>query len=416
MLVRLLALSATLWGLLQAPPDPYGLPPGIKPDSTDTTATDGTRTITYEKEDGTTVEVVIELDGSTTETHTSPDGTKTTRQYETIFNGDGTRTEVHEDTPGTIRRKTVDGNGKTRITETIESKSVDGDSTRIRRTIRRTVDDENGKRREVTTITEEEGLLPNLERGIFVRETRTEILDADGKRTGLIRETIELKEFDERANFPIYEGTRTTQTKQPDGSIQTTRERMDPNTQQWGPDQPKPKPEPEPEPGPITESPARRAGYLALAPGIIHIALPNAVGYQWGVRGGVELPCGGPCSVAVGPSFQHSVGSANAHQLRAQAELMPGARLVDDKLFVFVDLGIGYVGNLSSYQLAGETMRTTNHGVAFSVGAGVNYVVWRELFVGGRFGADLQWFPSGSGTFAAHNLALEAVVGWRFEI
>ena len=48
------------------------------------------------------------------------------------------------------------------------------------------------------------------------------------------------------------------------------------------------------------------------------------------------------------------------------------------------------------------------------LGAGVSFAVWRELFVGGRFGADLQWFPSSSGTFGGHNLALEAFLGWRF--
>lgn len=412
----LLASALLSFWLWQLPPDPYGLPTGAKPGS-DQTAANGTRTITYESQ-GNEVEVTIDPTGATTETTTAPNGQETTRQYQTDFNGDGTRTETRDEGPGRTSRRTVDANGRRIKSESIEEHPVEGDSTTTRREIRTTEYDPNtGRRTSVTTTNEEEGLVPGWDRAIKRRSSVTETFDQNGNRTSRTREQAELVEVDNNG-VPIYRGTRVTQTRGADGKIATTREILDPNTQQWVPEPteapPATDPEPEPE-GPVTsEGPARRAGYVALSPGIIHIALPDSVGYQWGLRGGVEFPCGGPCAIATGLVFQHSVASANAHELRTQAEVMPGARLLDDRLFVFGDVAIGHVANTSSFELLGMTERFTQHGVVFSPGAGVSYAVWRELYVGGRFGADLQWFPSSSGTFAAHHLALEAFLGYRF--
>jgi hypothetical protein len=404
-------LSFWLW---QLPPPPYGLPNGAKPGS-DQTAADGTRTITYESQ-GNQVEIEIDLSGATTETTTAPNGQQTTRQYETVFNPNGTRTETRDEGSGRTERRTVDAAGRRTVTESITEVPRRDDPTTIDREIRTTTYGPNGRRTSVTTTKEEDVLSGDGARMVRKRKSTTETFDPEGNRTSRTREELEVIDFEDGVGA-VYGGTRTTQRRNAEGKIDTTREILDEN-QQWVPEpvEPPPATDPGPEPEePITsEGPARRAIYVALSPGIIHIALPDSVGYQWGLRGGVEFPCGGPCAIAAGLGFQHSVASANAHELRTQAELMPGARLLDDRLFVFGHLAIGHVANVSSFELMGTTNRFTQHGVAFSPGAGVSYAVWRELYVGGRFGADLQWFPSSSGTFAAHHLALEAFLGYRF--
>jgi hypothetical protein len=411
-IVASLLLSFTLWQAPTPPPPPYGLPNGATLGS-DTTASDGTRTITYTSQ-GNTVVVEIDLAGHTTETTTDPDGKETVRTYETLFNGDGTRTEVKDEGAGRTTRRTIGATGQRVKVETIHEVPRKDASETIDREIRTTEYHSNGRRSSVTVVKEEEVPTGDGRRLPRKRTTHTETWDAAGNKTSVMDEHIEL--VDEQNGVPIHAGTRTTRTRDP----QTGKpgppvvEVYDQNTNTWGPQPPPAAPEPEPESDDMSEGPARRAGYVALSPGIIHIALPNAVGYQWGARGGVEFPCGGPCAIAAGLGFQHSVASAHAHELRTQAEAMPGARLLDDRLFVFGVVALGHVANVSSFEFMGETNRSTNHGVALGLGAGVSYAVWRELFVGGRFGADLQWFPSSSGTFDAHHLALDAFLGWRF--
>lgn len=414
--VSLLAAALLCFSLWQRPPDPYGLPPGAKPGS-DQTAADGTRTITYESQ-GNEVEVEIELDGKTTQTTTGPNGRATVREFKTEFNADGTRAEIRNEGNGRTTRRTIDANGRTTVLDSITETPRRDEPTTIDREVRRTEYHPNGgERSSVTTVKEEEFVDPDGNRFIRKRTMRIETFDPQGTRTSLVREEVEVVDWIDGFG-PIHGGTRTTQQRNPDGSVgKPTREILD-RDKGWIPEPaaapPEPKPDAEPEPDTTSEGPARRASYVALAPGIIHIALPESVGYQWGLRGGVEFPCGGPCSIAAGLGFQHSVASANTHELRTQAEVMPGARLLDDRLFVFGHVALGHVANTSSFELMGMTERFTSHGVAFSPGAGVSYSVWRELYVGGRFGADLQWFPSSSGTFASHHLALEASLGYRF--
>jgi hypothetical protein len=409
-IVLSLLLSFTLW---QAP-DPYGLTTGDKLVS-DNTDPDGTRTITYINEDGDRVEIKKNLNGATTETTTNRDGKKTVRNYEIVFPGDGTRIETKDEGAGRTTRRTINGAGQRTRIETISEKPRRDSPETTDREIRTTDYHPNGRRAKLKIVNQEENPTSDGRRLPRKQTTHIETWDAAGNQTSKSDESVEI--VGEENGRPIIGGTRTTETLNPETGAwdPPVIEVYDPKTNGWGPPPPpKSESEPQPEDERTSEGPARRAGYVALSPGIIHIALPDSVGYQWGVRGGVEFPCGGPCAIAAGIGFQHSVVTANAHELRTQAEVMPGARLVHDRLFVFGDVALGHVANTSSFELMGETSRFTQHGVALGLGAGASYTVWRELYVGGRFGADLQWFPSSSGTFGSHNLALDAFLGWRF--
>lgn len=163
--------------------------------------------------------------------------------------------------------------------------------------------------------------------------------------------------------------------------------------------------------------------YVALQPGLIHIPCNSSdrVGYQWGAQGGYMVRTPGLFAVGVGGSFEHAVlnppaavEGVSSHQLRVQAEAMPGVQLVARKLFVHGTVALGYVGWPTRFTSGGVTTRAADHGVALGVGAGANYRVWQGLFVGGQFGGDLQWIPGGVAVFPAYNLDLEASVGWFF--
>ncbi|MFO7566230.1 MAG: hypothetical protein R6X02_26545 [Enhygromyxa sp.] len=348
---------------------------------------------------------------------------------------DGSRVEVLTTSSGRRETTTFDANGVRREIETIDQFPKRNLTNTVTYKFSRVRYDEKGRRIESVTSTDTWKLSQGWGRIREESEGRRRTFDETGKVVVDLNEKMTVIAGD---GPPVVTGKRTIIRTAPDGSKEEHHEIWN-DRQGWtpAPSQPAPSQPGSDEPAPsepASGEPASQTsssgpwGYVAIAPGLIHIPIeaPDQVGYQWGLRGGVELGCGpsGPAcfAVAVGGSFQHSVGkpyrsaeiSSSSHQLRVQAEAMPGVRLLDGRLFVFGDVGLGYVAQPSRVELYGDVTRDTRHGVAFSVGAGSSYVVWRQLFVGGRFGGDMQWMFASGDSFGAHNLALEAFAGWRF--
>lgn len=166
--------------------------------------------------------------------------------------------------------------------------------------------------------------------------------------------------------------------------------------------------------------------YLTLSPvGVLVAPSTGQIGYQWGYQIGYLARTRGMFAIAVGGSLEHGMtdlGIMNSsdqaldHQVRAQAEVMPGLSLLDDDLFLHLSLGVGYAASIQRAKILDmvELETRTLHGVAFSPGVGLSYRVAGNFTVGGTLGGDLQWLDPAGDTSNAHNVDVKFSLGWMF--
>ncbi|MBI5499856.1 MAG: hypothetical protein HY907_06410 [Deltaproteobacteria bacterium] len=165
--------------------------------------------------------------------------------------------------------------------------------------------------------------------------------------------------------------------------------------------------------------------HVLLAPGVIHVPLDGEddPGYQWGLGAAwLFRPVDGPFAIDAGIGLEHSIGNPpdqagydfESHQVRVEAQARPGAVLVGEALWVFGEVGFGYVAWPTSSTVGSMTTENATHGLVLTLGAGVSYTVWDGLAVGGGFGFDLQWFFAGGPASASHNFDFAVLAGWHF--
>ncbi|MBI5489267.1 MAG: hypothetical protein HY905_18165 [Deltaproteobacteria bacterium] len=176
---------------------------------------------------------------------------------------------------------------------------------------------------------------------------------------------------------------------------------------------------------PGEDAPRLSGIHVFLVPGVIHVPLDGEddPGYQWGLGAAwLFRPADGPFAIDTGIGLEHSIGNPpdqpgydfESHQVRVEAQARPGAVLVGETLWVFGEVGFGYVVWPTSSTVGSMTTENATHGLVLSLGAGASYQVWEGLAIGAGFGFDLQWFFAGGQISSSHNFDLGVSAGWFF--
>jgi hypothetical protein len=156
--------------------------------------------------------------------------------------------------------------------------------------------------------------------------------------------------------------------------------------------------------------------------------------YQWGLGVGGFWALGPKHNVgiAAGFAFEHSpatldddLGDAcdfadakcQIHVFRLMPEVRVGGVL--NRLYAYGVLAPGLGLVYAKYEGIFADDEDTDAGFNLGLGGGVQYMVWRQLFVGGELGFDLGFYTNdevdvGDDTYAAYTLDLKGVVGWYF--
>lgn len=194
--------------------------------------------------------------------------------------------------------------------------------------------------------------------------------------------------------------------------------------------------------------PAEGKGYVYLSPGLISIPVGDDdfadltdVGYEWGLGGGLTLTPVDNFGIGLGLGFHHAPLNldedvtgwcgpvdcdASAHLIR----ILPEVRLgyAAKRVFGYGYVAPGVVIGTARFSASGGGFTTdaedTDAGFNLGLGAGVQFAVWRALFIGGEFGANLGFMNDpddddiatgdAGENYGAHMLNLRVLVGWAF--
>ena len=142
---------------------------------------------------------------------------------------------------------------------------------------------------------------------------------------------------------------------------------------------------------------------------------------------------GGKFGLGVGFGFEHNPTTLDSalsdgcdaigatcqiHAFRLLPEVRLGG-LPSDQLYIYgyVSPGLGLIHTTLEGFLGGY--EDTDPGFNLGLGAGLQYVVWKGLFIGGELGADLGFYTDdeadfGDESFNAYLLDLKGLVGYYF--
>ena len=193
--------------------------------------------------------------------------------------------------------------------------------------------------------------------------------------------------------------------------------------------------------GPKAESIDDQRAYVYLSPAFFAVPLADDdvtdivdLSYQWGLGvGGIwALGPKDRFGLSVGFAFEHNPATldddfengcdlvntdCSIHVFR----LLPEVRLggIVNRFFGYgmISPGLGLV--YAHYDAPFADDEDTDAGFNLGVGAGGQFMVWRQLYIGGELGFDLGFYTNdeddfGNDDYQAHTLDFKALVGWYF--
>jgi len=196
---------------------------------------------------------------------------------------------------------------------------------------------------------------------------------------------------------------------------------------------------------------AGRIAFVYLSPGLFTIPVGNDVAdelldmsYQWGLGGGAFLPVGKVINVGIGLGLEHApfstdgeycglvagVGVGDCTARANMLRILPEFRLGAGRKRVF---GYGFLAPglaISTGRVRSDTsgfeadVRDTDLGFVLGFGGGAQYMVWRQLSLGGELGFDLAFmaekdeddldFGDVDEGYGLHTFDLKLTAAWWF--
>ena len=159
------------------------------------------------------------------------------------------------------------------------------------------------------------------------------------------------------------------------------------------------------------------------------------VSYQWGIGFGGLFALGDSrkFGLGVGFGFEHNPATLDPdlgdvcdafgatcqiHAFRLLPEVRLGG-IPSDQLYIYAQVSPGLGLIHTNVESGFGSNEDTDLGFNLGLGAGLQYVVWKGLFVGGELGADLGFYTNdeldfGGGDYNAYLLDLKGLVGYYF--
>lgn len=173
-------------------------------------------------------------------------------------------------------------------------------------------------------------------------------------------------------------------------------------------------------------------GYIQGSPGVVGIGVGQddfnrdfQASWPWAIGGGWMFARGPLFKATIGGAFEHHVmffdradfRDFNGHSLHFLAESRIGAGT--NKVWGYGLMGVGPGVTVLNWDNAIFDNNQTFGGVNFEIGAGVQGIVYRNLFLGGEFDFDLGYYFDKSNRiydndFAYHTGTLKFLMGWYF--
>ncbi len=168
---------------------------------------------------------------------------------------------------------------------------------------------------------------------------------------------------------------------------------------------------------PAYAGPLDSGAYLSLAPAGVSADMTNAMqgmaaGYHWGLDGGVFVDTPLPPAIAVGAFFEHTSNFAfglTFYRFRLGPEARIGQAVLDDRLFVYGELGLGL--SIMRAEL-GPFGGTTTTGMVFSAGGGASYALVGPVSLDAALELDVESTFQRGGTFVPLQVTFGAT--WHF--
>jgi hypothetical protein len=182
--------------------------------------------------------------------------------------------------------------------------------------------------------------------------------------------------------------------------------------------------------------------YLYASPAFVAIPVGEDVvtdtvdvSYEWGIGFGGLFALGDSkrFGLGVGFGFEHNPAtldpaisdlcdafgsSCHIHAFRLLPELRLGG-IPSEQLYIYAQVspGLGLIHTV--VENAFVSSEDTDPGFNLGVGGGLQYVVWKGLFVGGEIGADLGFYTNdeadfGNDDFNAYLVDVKGLVGYYF--